>query len=130
MLTIRLLRGGKKNMPQYKVVLAKKTTAAQKQFVEVLGSYNPHTKTLLIKDQERLNYWLKEQHVEVSETVHNLFVTNKLIDAPKVKSFTLPKKEVPAEEPAATEEKPAEESTPEVAEAPAEESAPEETPAA
>ncbi len=98
MLTIRLQRGGKRNTPQYKVVLAQKTAANQKQFVEVLGSYNPHTKELGIRSNDRLNYWMNDQHVELSDTVHNLFVTKEILKADKVKSFTIPKKEVVAEE--------------------------------
>lgn len=130
MLTIRLQRGGKRNNPQYKLVLARTTAANQKQFVEVLGSYNPHTKDLQIKDQARLDYWLKEQHVPTSETVHNLFVTKNIIDAPKVTAFSIPKKEV-AEEVASTEEAPTETTTetPATEETLAEESAPTETPA-
>ncbi len=117
MLTIRLHRGGKKNKPEYKVVLAQKTAAAQKKFVEILGNYNPHSKALTIKDEARLKYWIDEQHVEVSATAHNLFVTNKLVSDKKVKAFTLPKKEV---EETATEEAPV------VAEAPSKETVAEE----
>ncbi|QQS22844.1 30S ribosomal protein S16 [bacterium] len=96
MLTIRLQRGGKRNTPMYKVVLAQKTAANQKQFVEVIGSYNPHNKELTIRDQERLNYWMNDQHVELSETVHNLFVTKDILKADKKKAFTVPKKPVEA----------------------------------
>ncbi len=127
MLTIRLQRGGKRNTAQYKVVLAQKTAANQKKFVEILGSYNPHTKELGIRSNDRLNYWMNDQHVELSATVHNLFVTKEILKADKTKSFTIPKKEVVAEEAkpeapaAATESAPAE-ATPEATpEAPAEE---------
>ncbi len=128
MLTIRLQRGGKRNTAQYKVVLAKKTAANQKQFVEIMGAYNPHTKELTIRNQERLNYWINEQHVELSETVHNLFVTKDIIKDKKVKAFTVPKKEVvPEEAPAAPEaEAPATESP--AVEAPAEPTPSEEAP--
>lgn len=124
MLTIRLQRGGKHNTPQYKLVLAQKTAANQKQFVEVLGAYNPHTKELNIRSEERLNYWMNDQHVPLSATVHNLFVTKEIIKADKVRAFALPKKEeVVAEEPAA--DAPAAEG-----EAPVEETAAETTEAA
>lgn len=116
MLTIRLQRGGKRNTAHYKVVLAKKTAANQKQFIEIMGAYNPHTKVLTIRDQERLDYWINEQHVELSETVHNLFVTKELIKDKKVHAFTIPKKEVVAEE--APAEKPTEEAAPASEEAP------------
>lgn len=107
MLTIRLQRGGKRNAPQYKLVLAQKTAANQKQFVEILGAYNPHTKELVIRDQERLNYWMNEQHAPLSATVHNLFVTKELIKADKKHAFAIPKKEVVAEEAAPATETPA-----------------------
>ncbi len=122
MLTIRLQRGGKRNTAQYKVVLAKKTAANQKQFVEIMGAYNPHTKELTIRSQERLNYWMNEQHVELSETVHNLFVTKELIKDKKVKAFTVPKKEVVEE--AKVEETKSEEPVAETQEVPAETEAP------
>ncbi len=98
MLTIRLQRAGKKNKPEYRVILADKTAAAQKKFTEILGSYNPHTKVLNIRSQERLDYWMKEQHVPLSATVQNLFVTKEIIKGTKTKAFTIPKKEVVAEE--------------------------------
>ena len=97
MLTIRLQRAGKRNSPQYTVVLAQKTAANQKQFVEVLGSYNPHTKELAIRSQDRLNYWMNDQHVPLSATVHNLFVTKELVKADKVHAFAIPNKPVVAE---------------------------------
>lgn len=143
MLTIRLQRAGKKNKADFRVVLAEKTAASQKKFVEVLGSYNPHTKALGIRSQERLNYWVDEQHVEISATVRNLLVTKEVIKGNKTKAFTIPKKEVVAEEVPAeessTEEVPAEvtaetaETAPEVPtevpapETPAPETAPEVT---
>jgi small subunit ribosomal protein S16 len=116
MLTIRLQRAGKKNKPEYRVVLADKTAAAQKKFTEVLGSYNPHTKALNIRSQERLSYWMDEQHVPLSATVHNLLITKEVIKADKTKAFTIPKKEVVADEVPAVE-------TP-AADAPAAEEAP------
>lgn len=97
MLTIRLQRAGKKNKADFRLVLAKKTSAAQKQVVEILGNYNPHSKVLSIRNQDRLNYWVKEQHAGISATAQNLLISQKLIDGTKVKSFSIPKKEVAAE---------------------------------
>ena len=120
MLTIRLQRAGKKNKPEYRVILADKTAAAQKKFTEILGSYNPHTKVLNIRSQERLDYWMKEQHVPLSATVQNLFVTKEIIKGTKTKAFTIPKKEVVAEDPATEEVKEDVAADAPVAEAPAE----------
>ncbi len=124
MLMIRLQRAGKKNKPEYRVILAEKAAAVNKKFIEILGNYNPHSKTLLVRDQERLNYWI-EQRVAMSATVHNLFVSQNIITEKKTKSFTIPKKpvEAVAETPApATDAAPAEtsEAPAPVAEAPAE----------
>jgi small subunit ribosomal protein S16 len=94
MLTIRLQRTGKRNNSDFRVILAEKTAAAGKKFVEILGSYNPRTKHFVVKDEQRLSYWLS-QHVEVSPTVHNLFVSKDILkDSKKVKAFSVPKKPV------------------------------------
>jgi small subunit ribosomal protein S16 len=98
MLTIRLQRAGKKNKADFRIVLAQKTSASQKKFVEVIGSYNPHTKNLQIRDKDRLSYWIDDQHVELSPTVQNLLISKEIIKGEKAKAFTLPKKEVVAEE--------------------------------
>lgn len=100
MLTIRLQRTGKRNFATYRVVLAEKTAHVSKRFVEILGSYNPHTKELVVKNAERLQYWIG-QHVAMSPTVNNLFVTKGVLQGDKVKAYRVPKKEVAAEEPKA-----------------------------
>jgi small subunit ribosomal protein S16 len=124
MLIIRLQRTGKKNQADFRIVLAEKEAPVKKKITEVLGNYNPRKKTFQVKE-ERLKYWLG-QKVSLSETAHNLLVSKGLLDAKKVKAFTIPKKPV---EPAtdkpssaeATEDKPAAVETPaEVAEATAE----------
>ena len=97
MLTIRFQRTGKRNRPEFRVVVAPKTAAAQKKFTEILGNYNPRTKELIIKDADRLNYWLS-QRLSLSPSVQNLFVTQKLVEVGKVKAFALPKKEAAKEE--------------------------------
>lgn len=94
MLTIRLQRTGKRNSPLYRVVVAEKASSASKKFHEILGSYNPHSKDLQIK-QERLTYWIT-QHIDMSPTIHNLFVSKKLVEGKKVLAFKLPKKAVEA----------------------------------
>jgi small subunit ribosomal protein S16 len=92
MLTIRFQRTGKRNRAEFRVVVAPKTAAAQKKFTEILGNYNPRTKELVVKNQDRLTYWLS-QKLAMSPSVQNLFITKKLIDTSKVKAFALPKKE-------------------------------------
>ncbi len=95
MLTIRLQRSGKRNKPEFRIVLAQKTAAVNKKFLEVLGHYNPRTKDFVIKNETRLQYWIA-QHVTLSPTVNNLFVSKNLVPGSKVKAFKTPKKEEPA----------------------------------
>ena len=91
MLTIRLQRTGKRNQAQYRLVLSEKTAHVSKSFNEILGSYNPHTKELKVKNQERLQHWI-DQHIALSPTVHNLLVGKGLLKGDKVKAFSIPKK--------------------------------------
>ncbi len=98
MLTIRLQRTGKANRPDFRVVVTPKTSAPKKKFLEVLASYNPRTKQLVVKDKARIDYWLS-QNIQLSPTVHNLFVSQGFVQSAKVRAFKLPKKaETPAEE--------------------------------
>lgn len=96
MLTIRLQRTGKKNRPDFRIILAEKTAAASKKFVEILGSYNPRTKAFTGKI-DRINYWIS-QHVTLSPTAQNLLINNKILNSPKVRAFSVPKKPPVAEE--------------------------------
>jgi len=52
MLTIRLSRTGRNKYPTYRVVAAESARAATGKFVAVLGHYNPHTKELVLKQDE------------------------------------------------------------------------------
>jgi small subunit ribosomal protein S16 len=117
MLTIRLQRTGKKNQADFRIVVAEKEAPVNKKVTEIIGSYNPRSKKFIVKE-ERTKYWIG-QRVEMSPTVHNLFVTNKLVEGAKVRAFNTPKKPV---EPVKEEIKPtpAVETPAEVAEATAE----------
>ena len=120
MLMIRLFRIGKKKQPSYKMVVTdKKNAPARGRFVEEVGFYNPMTKEVNIS-KERVVYWLGVG-AQASDTVHNLLVSNKVIEGEKRK-VVLKRKEQPVKE----EPKVA---TP-VVEAPVEEATPEEAPQA
>src|SRR5277367_5012195 len=99
MLTIRLQRTGKKNQADFRIVLAEKEAPVNKKIVEILGSYNPRKKNFQVKE-ERVKYWIS-QRVELSETMHNLFVTKGFVEGAKVKAFNIPKKPVEPAAPAA-----------------------------
>ena len=60
--------------------------------MEVLGSYDPHQKNAIIKE-ERVKFWL-ERGAQASDTVHNLLVSKGIIQDKK-RTVKLPKKEVP-----------------------------------
>jgi len=84
MLTIRLIKTGRKNSSSFRVILIENTAAPQSgKFLEILGNYNPHNKEINFKE-ERIKYWLS-QGVKTSETVHNLLVKKGLIEGPKIK---------------------------------------------
>ena len=116
MLTIRLLRTGKKNQPSYKVVITDKKNPPQGgRFVEEVGFYNPKTKEKNFA-KDRITYWLSVG-AQASDTVHNMLVNEKIIDQPK-RQIIFTKKateevkaetSAPAEEPKAEEPVPAEE---------------------
>jgi small subunit ribosomal protein S16 len=92
MLTIRFARVGKKNKAQFKILLQESQTAPGGRHVEVLGSYDPHQKNAIIKE-ERVKFWL-ERGAQASDTVHNLLVSKGIIQDKK-RTVKLPKKEVP-----------------------------------
>lgn len=139
---MRLQRVGRKNDPSYRIVVTDKRTGPKSnKHIAILGSYNPKMDHVQLKADEAKE-WLSKG-VQPSDTVHNILVAQKVIDAKKLN--VLPKKSPivdeeaikKAEEEAAaaenaeaeaetTEEAPAEEATEEAADT-AEESA--ETPA-
>lgn len=121
MLIIRLQRTGKRNQSDFRIVLAEKASHVSKKVTEILGNYNPSKKLFIIKNPEKLQYWISKR-VEISPTVHNMLVEKGLLKADKVKAFNIPKKPVEAEAPApqATAEAAPEAAAEPVAEAPAE----------
>lgn len=57
MVVIRLARGGRVKQAIYRIVAADKRRSATSKFLDVLGSYNPHTKELKL-DKELLDKYL------------------------------------------------------------------------
>jgi len=90
MLTIRLTRRGKKNQPFFKVVVIDKRRSSKGgRAVEELGYVNPLTKKISL-EKERVLHWLKVG-AQASPRVHNLLVSEKIIDDKKIKLFSLRK---------------------------------------
>lgn len=142
MISIRYIRTGKKDSAFFKLVATDgRRTPTSGKFLEELGHYNPKTKERKI-NADRVKYWLS-QGAKPSETVHNVLVSEKIIEGGKVAvhakkklseeeiakqkeaeaaakaAAEAPKEEAPVEEPK-TEEAPKEE---EKKEEPAEEKA-------
>lgn len=89
MLKMRLQRIGRKNDPSYRVIVTDSRNAAKRgKSVDLLGSYQPKLGTCTI-DGEKAKKWMS-QGVQVSDTVYNLLVTQKVIEGKK--KNVLPKK--------------------------------------
>jgi small subunit ribosomal protein S16 len=89
MLMMRLQRVGRKNNPAYRVVVVdKRTSTKSNKIVDLIGNYNPKS-GLINLDGDKAKKWLQEG-VQASDTVHNMLVSKKVIDAKKRNA--LPKK--------------------------------------
>jgi small subunit ribosomal protein S16 len=92
MLKIRLQRIGKKHQAHYKIVVLEHTKKPQGEYMEQLGTYDPHAKAFKA-NRERIEYWMSKG-AQISPTVNNLMVNYKVWDRPKVESWKpKPKKE-------------------------------------
>jgi small subunit ribosomal protein S16 len=84
MLMIRLSRVGKKGYPTYRLVISEKQRDPYGKALEILGSYNPHSKDLQAK-ADRIVHWIS-MGAQMSDTVNNLLVSKKIIEGKKTKS--------------------------------------------
>lgn len=98
MLTIRFNRTGKKNRAHFRVVLQEHTKAPGKRHVEILGSYDPHKKTAVLK-KDRILYWIG-QGAQTSPVVTNLLIREGVTEGKKI-AKKMPRPAV-KEEPAVT----------------------------
>ncbi len=85
MLTMRLQRIGKRGQAYFRIIVTEHTKKPQGEYLELLGSYDPHKKSLLVK-KERIEHWMSKG-VQLSPTVNNLLVNNKIIVAAKKLSW-------------------------------------------
>jgi small subunit ribosomal protein S16 len=95
LLVIRLARTGRAKYPTYRIVAAESARAATGKFVAVLGHYNPHTKELVIKQEEVQKHL--SHGAQPSNTVVKLLMREKL-ELPgwvKLKTKTPAKAETP-----------------------------------
>jgi small subunit ribosomal protein S16 len=91
MLTIRLTRKGKKNQPFFRVVLVdKRRSSTGGRAVEDLGYVDPLKKRKSF-NKERILHWISKG-AQTSATIHNLLISEKIIDDKKIKIFNIGKK--------------------------------------
>src|SRR3989344_768545 len=103
MLKIRLQRVGRTHEPSFRLVLTdSKNSTKSGRFKEVLGSYDPRKSTDSL-DAERIKHWLSNG-ASPTDTVHNLLVKHRIINAKKI-NVSAKSKKAPSSAPA-TEGKP------------------------
>lgn len=72
MLKIRLTRVGKSHSPVYRLVVAEKSRGVKREYIEILGSYNPcKNEDKFCAKKERVSYWIS-MGAEPSLTANNL----------------------------------------------------------
>jgi small subunit ribosomal protein S16 len=87
MLMIRLQRIGKKNRPSYRVVVSEKKRDLYGKHNEILGNYDPvaNPKQINLK-ADRIKHWISVG-AQPSATVHNLLVSEKIIESKKTQAW-------------------------------------------
>lgn len=86
---MRLQRVGRRNDPAYRIVVTDSRTGPKSnKHVDLLGSYNPKLNHVQL-DGDRAKDWLGKG-VQMSDTVHNILVSEKVIEGKKIN--VLPKK--------------------------------------
>ena len=89
MLSIRLSRVGRKNQPMYRLVVMPKHRDPWAVVTENLGTYNPRKNPPDIAFKaDRIKHWI-EKGAEVSDTVWNLLVDQKIVTGKKRSVTTL-----------------------------------------
>lgn len=72
MLRIRLRRLGKKRQPYYRIVVAERRERRDGDFVDMIGSYNPHSDPPTLQvDADKVHHWISvgAQPSEAAEKV-------------------------------------------------------------
>lgn len=90
MLSIRLMRVGKKHQAIFRVVVLPSRSKPKGRFIENLGWFNPQSDKFELK-RERILYWLS-QGAKLSDTCHNLLVRAGILSGPKKPVHKIKKK--------------------------------------
>ena len=97
MIVIRFLRTGKKNQPFFRIVVTdKKNPTRGGRFLEIVGFFNPFSKENQLK-ADRIKYWISVG-AQPSGRVHNLLVSEGVINADKVPVHAKAKKKKEGED--------------------------------
>jgi len=89
---IRLQRIGKTKRPVYRIIVSPKHKDTQSGQLEILGTYDSVSKEKkLIVKADRVKYWMSVG-AQLSPTLHNLFVNNKIIEGRKQKAVRVSNK--------------------------------------
>lgn len=89
MLKMRLQRIGRKNNPSYRVLIVDSRQGPKSgKFIDIIGSYDPKNEHIAL-DGEKARAWIAKG-VQVSPTVHNLLISQKIIEGKKIN--VLPRK--------------------------------------
>jgi len=78
MLAIKLSKTGKTNKKMFRLVISEKSRDPYGTVLEILGSYNPHSKELAAKT-DRIKYWLSKG-AQMTASVNNLLIGKKIIE--------------------------------------------------
>lgn len=101
MLTIRLARIGKKNHPQFRIIVQERTKSPKGKFLECLGFYHPTTKKIECDTKKAEQFITNGAHV--SPTVARLLKAQGVVGAEKYIVHVTPKlKKTEAESTAGT----------------------------
>ena len=82
MLAIKLSKTGKTNKKMFRLIISEKSRDPYGNALEILGSYNPHSKELVAK-ADRINYWISKG-AQMTASVNNLLLEKKIIEGKKV----------------------------------------------
>ena len=86
---IRLMRGGKKKQPTYRVVVADERSPRDGRFVEIIGFYNPRQEPSVVEiDNERAAHWLYVGAQPTDAVAKLLKISGAMDAAPATKGAT------------------------------------------
>lgn len=90
MLTIRFTRVGKRKQPTYRIVVQEKHRDPWGRAIDIIGNYNPRTKTLVVKE-DVLKDWIAKG-AQPTPTINNLLIEKKILTGAKKRATTNDKK--------------------------------------